>query len=83
MTNSVDLGGGEAKDVILDTSGIAPGTYVLYVTNLNHLSNNTEDFGGMMTEIIISPQLLTESPKVNMDNQKRLRLPKNKGLKSI
>ena len=25
--------------------------YFLYTTNLNHLSNDTEDFGGMMTEI--------------------------------
>jgi FtsP/CotA-like multicopper oxidase with cupredoxin domain len=55
MTNSVDLGGGEAMDVILDTTGVAPGTYVLYATNLNHLSNNDEDFGGMMTEIRIDP----------------------------
>ena len=52
-TNSVTLGGGESIDVILDTTGIAPGTYFLYTTNLNHLSNNTEDFGGMMTEIVI------------------------------
>ncbi len=55
-TASVDLGGGEVKDVILDTQDTAPGTYVLYTTNLNHLSNNEEDFGGMMTEIVISPQ---------------------------
>lgn len=55
MTNSVDLGGGEAVDVILDTTDVEPGTYVLYSTNLNHLSNNEEDFGGMMTEIIVNP----------------------------
>jgi FtsP/CotA-like multicopper oxidase with cupredoxin domain len=53
-TNSVTLGGGESIDVILDTAGIAPGTYFLYSTNLNNLSNNTEDFGGMMTEIVIT-----------------------------
>jgi len=53
-TSSVTLGGGEAYDVIIDTAGIAPGTYFLYTTNLNYLSNNTEDFGGMMTEIVIS-----------------------------
>ena len=47
------LGGGEAIDVILDTTGIAPGTYVLYTTNLNYLSNDAQDFGGMMTEIRI------------------------------
>ena len=45
-TNSVDLGGGEAADVILDTKDVAPGTYFLYVTNLNHLSNDGEDYGG-------------------------------------
>ena len=52
-TNSVTLGGGEAVDVIMDTASVAPGTYVLYTTNLNYLSNNDEDFGGMMTEIVI------------------------------
>lgn len=55
-TNSVTLGGGEALDAILDTADVAPGTYLLYTTNLNYLSNNTEDFGGMMTEIVITPR---------------------------
>jgi hypothetical protein len=53
-TTSVDLGGGEAKDIILDTLGVPVGTYFLYVTNLDHLSNDAEDYGGMMTEIRIS-----------------------------
>lgn len=53
-TNSVTLGGGEAVDVIIDTAGAAPGTYFLYTTNLNFLSNDGEDFGGMMTEIHIN-----------------------------
>ena len=53
MTNSVDLGGGKTADVILDTTNVAPGTYFLYCTNLNNLSNNEEDYGGMMTEIVI------------------------------
>ena len=53
-TNSVTLGGGESIDVILDTTGVAPGTYLLYTTNLNYLSNDGEDYGGMMTEITIS-----------------------------
>ncbi len=53
-TNSVTLGGGETNDVILDTTDIAPGTYFLYTSNLNYLSNGTEDFGGMMTEIVIN-----------------------------
>jgi FtsP/CotA-like multicopper oxidase with cupredoxin domain len=53
MTSSVTLGGGETYDVILDTAGVTPGTYFLYTTDLNNLSNNEEDFGGMMTEIVI------------------------------
>jgi len=52
-TASVTLGGGESVDAIIDTTGVAPGTYFLYTTNLNYLSNNDEDFGGMMTEIHI------------------------------
>ncbi|MDY6992767.1 MAG: multicopper oxidase domain-containing protein [Pseudomonadota bacterium] len=52
-TQSVTLGGGESVDVILDTQLISPGRYFLYTTNLNYLSNDGEDFGGMMTEIII------------------------------
>jgi FtsP/CotA-like multicopper oxidase with cupredoxin domain len=54
-TNSVNLGGGEAVDVILDTAQVEPGTYFLYTTNLDHLSNDKEDFGGMMTEIVVEP----------------------------
>jgi len=53
LTNSVTLGGGESADVILDTAGVTPGTYFLYTTDLNNLSNNMEDYGGMMTEIVI------------------------------
>lgn len=53
-TTSVTLAGGESADVIVDTTGIAPGRYFLYTTNLNYLSNNAEDFGGMMTEIVIN-----------------------------
>ncbi len=52
-THSVTLGGGEAKDIILDTTDIPAGTYFVYTTNLNNLSNNQEDFGGMMTEIVV------------------------------
>jgi len=53
-TNSVTLGGGMAADVILNTTGVAPGTYYLYAANLNYLSNYQQDFGGMMTEIVIN-----------------------------
>jgi FtsP/CotA-like multicopper oxidase with cupredoxin domain len=52
-TTSVTLGGGEATDVIIDTAGVPAGTYFLYTTNLNYLSNNDQDLGGMMTEIVI------------------------------
>jgi FtsP/CotA-like multicopper oxidase with cupredoxin domain len=53
-TTSVTLGGGESVDVIIDTALAAPGRYFLYTTNLNYLSNNAEDFGGMMTEIVVN-----------------------------
>jgi plastocyanin len=52
-TNSVTLGGGESIDVILDASNLPAGTYFLYSTNLDHLSNDAENFGGMMTEIVV------------------------------
>jgi len=52
-TNSITLGGGEAVEVILDTADVAPGTYFLYTTNLDNLANNEEDYGGMMTEIVV------------------------------
>jgi hypothetical protein len=52
-TNVVTLGGGESADVIINTANVAAGTYFLYTTNLNYLSNNEEDFGGYMTEIRI------------------------------
>ncbi len=52
-TDSVTVGGGEAVDVIIDTADVEPGTYFLYTTNLNYLSNKDEARGGMMTEIVI------------------------------
>jgi hypothetical protein len=52
-TNSITLGGGESLDVILDSTGIAPGTYLLYTPNLDHLSNDAENFGGLMTEVVV------------------------------
>ena len=53
-TSSVTLGGGESVEVMIDTTNVPAGTYFLYTTNLNFLSNNQEDQGGMMTEIVIS-----------------------------
>jgi len=68
-TNSITLGGGESLDVILDASddgcsaylgiGCAAklypvgSTFYLYSSNLDHLSNDAENFGGMMTEVHI------------------------------
>jgi FtsP/CotA-like multicopper oxidase with cupredoxin domain len=52
-THSITLGGGQTADVILDTQNIPPGTYFIYTSNLEELSNNQDDFGGMMTEIVI------------------------------
>jgi FtsP/CotA-like multicopper oxidase with cupredoxin domain len=67
-TNSITLGGGESLDVILDacssrgadgTCGNAANTYLagqkfyLYTPQLDHLSNDAENFGGMMTEVNI------------------------------
>ena len=40
--------------MLIDTSGVPPGTYFLYTTNLNFLSNGAEDYGGLMTEIVIT-----------------------------
>jgi len=60
-THSITLGGGETADVIFTAPAIQSldpvgyETYVFYTTNLNHLSNNTEDFGGIMTEIRVYP----------------------------
>jgi FtsP/CotA-like multicopper oxidase with cupredoxin domain len=53
-TNSITLGGGESLDVILDSTGIPAGTYYLYTPNLDHLSNDAENFGGLMTEVHIN-----------------------------
>ncbi|MFS2215009.1 multicopper oxidase domain-containing protein [Telluria sp. Tellsp104] len=53
-TASVTLGGGESVEVMIDASAVPAGTYFFYTTNLNFLSNNEEDYGGMMTEIVIT-----------------------------
>jgi len=68
-TNSITLGGGESLDVILDASDDscrafagsgcsatlykAGSTFYLYTPQLDHLSNDAENFGGMMTEVHI------------------------------
>jgi hypothetical protein len=54
-TNSITLGGGESLDVIIDSTGVPPGTYFLYTPNLDHLSNDAENFGGLMSEVVVTP----------------------------
>jgi FtsP/CotA-like multicopper oxidase with cupredoxin domain len=66
-TNSITLGGGESLDVVLDscldsprtsyttcTTPMPTGTYYLYTPNLDHLSNDAENFGGLMTEVHVN-----------------------------
>jgi FtsP/CotA-like multicopper oxidase with cupredoxin domain len=56
-TNSVTLGGGESVDVILDATDQTKfpkgSKFYLYTPNLDHLSNDAENFGGLMTEVNI------------------------------
>jgi FtsP/CotA-like multicopper oxidase with cupredoxin domain len=53
-TNSISLAGGESADVILDATGLVAGQkFYLYSPQLDHLSNDAENFGGMMTEVNI------------------------------
>jgi FtsP/CotA-like multicopper oxidase with cupredoxin domain len=52
--NVLNVGGGQAFDVILDTAGVAAGTYFLYTTNLQFLTNGTQGRGGIMTHITIN-----------------------------
>jgi len=57
LSNSITLAGGESLDVILDASDKTTYTvgqkFFLYTPNLDHLSNDAENFGGQMTEINI------------------------------
>jgi FtsP/CotA-like multicopper oxidase with cupredoxin domain len=54
FTNSISLAGGESADVILDATGYTAGQkFYLYTPQFDHLSNDAENFGGMMTEINI------------------------------
>jgi len=57
-TNSITLGGGESLDVILDASNKtlypAGSVFYLFTPQLDHLSNDAENFGGLMTEVHIN-----------------------------
>ena len=56
-TNSITLAGGESLDVILDASDTtrypSGSVFYLYTPHLDHLSNDAENFGGLMTEVHI------------------------------
>jgi hypothetical protein len=58
FTNSITLAGGESLDVILDATDTAKypagSVFYLYTPNLDHLSNDAENFGGLMTEVRIN-----------------------------
>jgi FtsP/CotA-like multicopper oxidase with cupredoxin domain len=57
-TNSITLAGGESLDVILDATNTtlypSGSVFYLYTPNLDHLSNDAENFGGLMTEVHIN-----------------------------
>jgi len=53
-TASVNIGGGEVNDILIDTTGVAPGTYFLYSAELHQMSNLTQLDGGMITEIVVN-----------------------------
>jgi FtsP/CotA-like multicopper oxidase with cupredoxin domain len=66
FTNSITLGGGESLDVILDATDASCGStgcaatlypagsvFYIFSPQLDHLSNDAENFGGEMTEVHI------------------------------
>jgi FtsP/CotA-like multicopper oxidase with cupredoxin domain len=57
-TNSITLAGGESLDVVLDASNTtlypSGSVFYLYTPQLDHLSNDAENFGGLMTEVHIN-----------------------------
>ncbi|MCP4992914.1 MAG: multicopper oxidase domain-containing protein [Gammaproteobacteria bacterium] len=52
--SKVNLGGGETHDAIIDTTGVAPGTYFLTATEFYQMSNKTQLDGGLITEIVVN-----------------------------
>jgi hypothetical protein len=76
-TNSITLGGGESLDVILDASDEGCSAYLgtgcanklypagsifyVYSSNLDMLSNDAENFGGMMTEVHICNSVTSDT----------------------
>jgi len=57
-SNSITLGGGESLDVILDASSTSlypsGSVFYLFTPQLDHLANDQENFGGLMTEVHIN-----------------------------
>jgi FtsP/CotA-like multicopper oxidase with cupredoxin domain len=57
-TNSITLAGGESLDVILDATNTtlypSGSVFYLYTPQLDHLANDAENFGGLMTEVHIN-----------------------------
>jgi FtsP/CotA-like multicopper oxidase with cupredoxin domain len=63
-TNSIHLAGGESVDVILEAKGATGGQkFYLYAAELDHLSNDAENFGGMMTEVNICASTVNPTTK--------------------
>ncbi len=84
-TASINIAGGEMYDAIIDTTGVPPGTYFFYSSNLHHLSNDQEDFGGLMTEIVLSAPPPPASGSVgrvrNVTKPQQTREPTERGIK--
>jgi FtsP/CotA-like multicopper oxidase with cupredoxin domain len=53
--SSVNFGGGETHDVLIDTTNVVAGTYFLHAAELHQMSNLTQLDGGMITEIEVTP----------------------------
>jgi FtsP/CotA-like multicopper oxidase with cupredoxin domain len=52
--SSMIVGPGESVDLIIDTQGVATGTYYLFSRNLEQLNSDLMDRSGAMTEIVIN-----------------------------
>ena len=46
--------GTTTNDYTTCTTPLPTGTYYLYTPNLDHLSNDAENFGGLMTEVHVN-----------------------------
>jgi hypothetical protein len=46
--------GTTTSDYTACTTALPTGTYYLYTPNLDHLSNDAENFGGLMTEVHVN-----------------------------